>query len=118
MRSRFKASAPAKTKLGAAKRAGGDIDHCLGSRRLRGVIASWPAAAFWCEPVAPTSNVCWSRCLEARSACPRAGEHYLQSHIESKAERVAADGRPLGRGGVTRSIAFGSVLAGRLKACV
>jgi hypothetical protein len=23
----------------------------LGSRRLRGVIARWPAAAFWCESV-------------------------------------------------------------------
>ena len=65
--SRFAASAPANTKLGAAKRAAGDIDHCLGSRRLRGVIARWPAAAFWCDSVAPTSNVCWSRCRETRS---------------------------------------------------
>jgi len=40
------------------------------------------------------------------SACPPAGEHYLQSHIESKAERVAADGRPLGRGGVSRGHGF------------
>jgi hypothetical protein len=50
-RPRFEASAPANTKLGAAKRAAGNIDYCLGSRRLRGVIAQWPAAAFWCESV-------------------------------------------------------------------
>src|SRR5215813_11807898 len=45
------------TNVGVAKRAAGNIDHCLGSRRLRGVIALWPAAAFWCDPVTPSSNV-------------------------------------------------------------
>jgi hypothetical protein len=65
-RSRFKASTPANTKLGAAKLAAVNIAYCLGSRRLRDVIAWWPAAAFWWDFVAPTSNVCWSRRLEAR----------------------------------------------------
>ena len=67
-RSRFEASAPANTKLGAAKRAAGNIDYCLGSRRLRGVIAWWPAMRFGAVLFAPTSNVCRSRRLEARSA--------------------------------------------------
>jgi hypothetical protein len=36
-------------------------------------------------------------------------------HMESKAERVAATGRPLGRGGVSRAIAFDSRWNRRLR---
>jgi hypothetical protein len=35
--SRYEASAPANTKLGAVKRAAGDIDYSFCSRRLRAV---------------------------------------------------------------------------------
>jgi len=36
-RSRFEASAPPNTKLGAAKRAASNIDYCSGSRQFRAV---------------------------------------------------------------------------------
>jgi hypothetical protein len=103
-RSRFEASAPANTKLGAAKRAAGDIDYLFGlaptSRRHRvvaggGVLVRICRADFYrlLEPT-PQSAIAD---VYRRAKSTESWTLFMRQHNESKAERVAENGRPPAR---------------------